>query len=69
MQTKATLGIAEGTWSWAGIAGTMFWVDPGNMQTILLMNQTWMDMGPGIRFMGKAGQALLSNAARDSGGK
>jgi hypothetical protein len=47
----------------------MFWVDPGNMQTILLMNQTWMDMGPGIRFMGKAGQALLSNAARDSGGK
>ncbi|MDE0914367.1 MAG: serine hydrolase [Planctomycetota bacterium] len=69
VQTKATLGIAEGTWSWAGIAGTMFWVDPGKMQTILLMNQTWMDMGPGIRFMGKAGQALLSNAARDSGGK
>ena len=69
VQTKATLGSAEGTWSWSGIAGTMFWVDPGNMQTILLMNQTWMDMGPGIRFMGKASQALLSNAVQDSGGK
>jgi len=39
------------------------------MQTILLMNQTWMDMGPGMRFMGKASQALLSNAVQDSGGK
>jgi hypothetical protein len=26
-------------------------------------------MGPGMRFMGKASQALLSNAVQDSGGK
>ncbi len=55
----------EGTWSWGGAAGTSFWVDPANDVIAVFMNQTWLDMGPRMRFQFAAAADIANWTDRD----
>lgn len=43
-------GPGAGSYSWAGAAGTYFWVDPKNRVVGLFMIQKWMDLSHGGMF-------------------
>lgn len=39
-----------GSWTWGGIAGTSFWIDPSTDSIAVFFVQNWMDFTPSIRF-------------------
>ncbi|MEO0478527.1 MAG: serine hydrolase domain-containing protein [Planctomycetota bacterium] len=43
-------GPGEGTWGWAGAAGTFFWVDPSRNLSGVFMVQNWQDSSLGPLF-------------------
>jgi len=53
-----------GSWSWGGAAGTSFWVDPQTDVVAVFMNQTWLDMGPRVRFQFAAAADIARWGAR-----
>jgi CubicO group peptidase (beta-lactamase class C family) len=62
---EADLSEGKGTYSWAGVAGTWFWVDPTN--DIVFVGMTQRMMGPGSPDLATRSRALVYQALVDPG--